>query len=99
MSKNNVPICRIKHRPYGFKSAIQPAVKDKLFKSGTHVNPQCGGSGSWNIYIVGRKGKEGGLWESKAWWLEPHSKEMDKGPEDSCSAALSLTKTEKKQKT
>lgn len=37
------------------------------------------------------------LWESKAWWLEPHSKEMDKGPEDSCRAALSLTNKKKTQ--
>lgn len=58
------------------------------------VNPQCGGSGSWNIYIAG----EGGLWESKAWCLEPHSKETDKGPEDSCGAALSLTKKNKTKK-
>lgn len=38
------------------------------------------------------------LWESKAWWLEPHSKEMDKGPEDSCRAALSLTNKKKNPK-
>lgn len=49
-------------------------------------------SGSWNIYIAMVRG----LWESKAWWLEPHSKETDKDPEDSCGAALSHTKTKKK---
>lgn len=36
--------------------------------------------------------ERGRLPESKAWWLEPHSKEMDKGPEDSCCAVLSQTK-------
>lgn len=46
--------------------------------------------GVWNIYIA----REGGLWESKA-QLEPHSKKTDKGPEDSCSAALSLTEKKK----
>ena len=58
------------------------------------VNPQCGGSCSWNIYTA----RDGGLLESEARWLEPHSKETDKGPEDSCGAALSLTLKKKKKK-
>ena len=79
---------KIKHSCCRFKSAIQQhAVKDGVLKSWMLVNPQCGGSCSWNIYTA----RDGGLLESAAWWLEPHSKETDKGPEDSCSAALSLT--------
>lgn len=66
-----------------------PLLKDEVFKSGMLVNPQCGCNNSWNFYTsIEREGGGG----SKAWWLEPLSKETDKGPEDSCSAALSLTK-------
>lgn len=41
-----------------------------------------------------------GLLESKAWWLEPHSKESDKGPEDSCIVSdKKHTHTQKTKKT
>lgn len=57
------------------------------------VSPECGGSGSRNIYTAKERW---GVLEPETWWLEPHSKEMDTDPADSCTAALSLGKKKKK---
>lgn len=62
------------------------------FSSQEHLSIHSVGAVAHGIFT---QPERGGLWESKAWWLEPHSKETDKGPEDSCSAALSLTKKKK----
>lgn len=87
-------ICEIKYGYCRYKPVIQPVVKDEVFKPGKLVNPQCGGSGSWNIYTA----REGDLRESKAWQLEPHSKETDKSPEDSCNVLLCTAQGKKKKK-
>lgn len=41
---------------FRFQFVVQLAVKDEFFKSGVLVDPECGGNGSWNIYIDREKG-------------------------------------------
>lgn len=49
----------------GFSLSYHLAVRDEFFKSGVLVDPECGGSVSWNIYIAretGICGSRGPVW-------------------------------------